>query len=477
MLLLLLFVLGRLYLNCTCNLHVIQKTPPPRQLLVNSECGFRMGSRKELVMACIYRRGTRFWISYYVGAKQIKKSLGTDNERVARSKLKRLEYELALGDLHVASKLPLPVILEAFCKELRASRTYKSYKNDFSRLRIFFGPVCDLLRPGVPGKAKGKKARRVGADKYAGRHVKAELLEDITAQVINRFLTARIQDDGWSPKTVNLMRQTLHKLFSYAIKHHDFKSRDRRYPNPAAGVERKSEPARQIRFLQLDDITAQFEAVRDYSVIHAMVAVYIYAGLRREEATWLTDDDMDLNRRLIRVQAKTVGDEFWQPKTKRNRIVPISRNLFAILSSYTRPCHSVWFFPSPTGKRWDPDNFSQDLRRINNAAGLKWSCLDFRHTFGSQLAQKGESLQKIAELMGNSPEICRKHYAALIPERMHDTVEFADGPTVPTAGTERVEAMFQEILGKLHGTEPEKRPDLRLVHYGRQRARNSPGRA
>ena len=39
-------------------------------------------------MACIYRRGNRFWISYYVGAKQIKKSLGTDNERVARSKLK-----------------------------------------------------------------------------------------------------------------------------------------------------------------------------------------------------------------------------------------------------------------------------------------------------------------------------------------------------------------------------------------------------
>jgi len=36
-------------------------------------------------MACIYRRGNRFWISYYVGAKQIKKSLGTDNEHVARA--------------------------------------------------------------------------------------------------------------------------------------------------------------------------------------------------------------------------------------------------------------------------------------------------------------------------------------------------------------------------------------------------------
>ena len=50
--------------------------------------------------------------------------------------------------------------------------------------------------------------------------------------------------------------------------------------------------------------------------------------------------------------------------------------------------------------------------------------MDFRHTFGSYLAMKGDSLYTIRELMGNSPEICRRHYAALIPEQMRDTVEF-----------------------------------------------------
>lgn len=57
--------------------------------------------------------------------------------------------------------------------------------------------------------------------------------------------------------------------------------------------------------------------------------------------------------------------------------------------------------------------------------------LDFRYTFGSQLAQNGVSLYKIATLMGNSPEICRRHYAALIPEGMAEDVEFA----YPTQGT------------------------------------------
>jgi site-specific recombinase XerD len=50
--------------------------------------------------------------------------------------------------------------------------------------------------------------------------------------------------------------------------------------------------------------------------------------------------------------------------------------------------------------------------------------MEFRHTFGSHLAQKGISLYKISEMMGNSPEICRKHYAALMPQEMHDEVEF-----------------------------------------------------
>ncbi len=37
---------------------------------------------------------------------------------------------------------------------------------------------------------------------------------------------------------------------------------------------------------------------------------------------------------------------------------------------------------------------------------------------------KGESLYKISKLMGDSPEICRRHFAALIPEAPGDSVEF-----------------------------------------------------
>jgi integrase len=183
-------------------------------------------------------------------------------------------------------------------------------------------------------------------------------------------------------------------------------------------------------------------------VIHAAVAIYINAGLRREEALWLTREEVDLVSSVIRVRAKTIDGRRWQPKTGRNRVVPISQSLFETLLRYEPPGECVWYLPSPTGKQWHPDNFSQHLKQLNEAAGLRWTCLDFRHTFGSHLAQKGESLYKIATLMSSSPEICRRHYAALVPEEMHDTVEFTQRGAADEEATE-TRALLEQVLLEL----------------------------
>ena len=69
-------------------------------------------------------------------------------------------------------------------------------------------------------------------------------------------------------------------------------------------------------------------------------------------------------------------------------------------------CGSVEIVAGPDHQEWTPTGVA------------------YRHTFGSHLAQKGVSFYKISEMMGNSPEICRKHYAALTPQEMHEEVEF-----------------------------------------------------
>lgn len=213
--------------------------------------------------------------------------------------------------------------------------------------------------------------------------------------------------------------------------------------NPASKVKPYRDPAPDIRYLTLLQVEEHLHALRFKPRLQTMVAVLIYAGLRREEMLWLTPEDVSLKTishggcGMIRVQAKTIdfpeGPRFWQPKTKGNRAMPISRALREFLDRYTPPATTApgpsqsfpgWFFPGPSGGWWDPDNFSADLRDANREAGLRWTCLDYRHTFGSKLAQKGVSLYKIATLMGNSPEICRRHYASLVPEAMAGKVDF-----------------------------------------------------
>ncbi len=404
-------------------------------------------------MASIYKRGKVWWVHYMVGGRSVSRSLGTTSERVALDMKGKLEALDVIGKLPKPSRIPISTFVQSFCEFLTNTRTRKSAKNDISYLRSFFGPCCVALELGsnVPHKFRqlDRSLPRI-PDKLKNRHVPVRYLEQISTEMVSSFIQERLTRDQISPKTANRIREVLHRMFSYAIEHWNYVCPDNRYDNPVKGVKRVSESAPAITWLTLDDINEQLDVVRESPGVHALVATYIFAGLRREEALWLTRNDVDLESRLIRVQAKTVDGIFWQPKTKKNRVVPISDALLEILCQHAASVNSVWFFASPAGKRWDPDNFSQHLREINVGAGLHWSCLDYRHTFGSQLAQKGVSLYKIATLMGNSPDICRRHYAALVPEEMADTVEFpspADGLCVDHKTTK----MLEQILGELKG--------------------------
>ena len=220
--------------------------------------------------------------------------------------------------------------------------------------------------------------------------------------------------------------------------------------NPASKVKRYRQHAPSIRYLTLEQIDQQLDALEHDRLLQVMVGTLIYAGLRREELLWLQLSDLvsqsaQAPNGMLRVQAKTVDGESWQPKTRRNRAVPISSSLRRLLDGW-RPSETDagWLFPSPQGARWDKDNFSRALRGANRAKGLPWGCLDFRHTFGSQLAQSGVSLFQISTLMGNSPEICRRHYAALVPEALGELVEFSrsefdtEKVTVPLRLTHRL---------------------------------------
>jgi hypothetical protein len=329
-------------------------------------------------MASIYKRGRIWWVHYLVGGKSVSRSLRTGNERVALEKKKRLEALEVTGQLPKPSSTPVEDFLQSFCEFLCRTRTRKSAKNDISYLRMFFGPRCPALQPGSTVNHRfrnGEAPTAKATPRPYGRVVPARLLEELSTETVSEYIRDRIVEDHIAVKTANRIREVLHRLFSYAIEHHGYICPDHRYRNPVEGVRRVQEGAPVITWLTSEQISEQLRVFQDSLSLRTLVATLIYAGLRREEALWLTIDDVDLEKRLIYVRAKSVNEEHWQPKTKRNRVVPISSSLHEILTVYSPQRSEPWFFPSPRGRRWDPDNFSQDLREINRAHDQRQSFL------------------------------------------------------------------------------------------------------
>lgn len=391
-------------------------------------------------MACLKKRGNRYYAQYYVGSKQKRVSLETTTYQIAKEKLRQLESSLYQGDTNpLPTKTKLSPILEQYAERVRAVKTSKSAQTDIYYLRQVFGPICPALQINSRKASVRamKKPPKAGQDRrFKLSTLEVSYLEEVTTASVANFINAHVKSRGLKPKTANRYREVLHTFFNWAINEQGVRTPGG--VNPVSKVSKYKEHAPKIRFLTIAQIEEQLRALESIPHLQTMVAMLIYAGLRREEILWLTFEDIDLKAGvygMIRVQAKTIDGEFWQPKTKVNRAVPISSSLRYYLDRYLpKLTGQRWFFPSPLGKWYDPDNFSRELRNANRKAGLQWACLEYRHTFGSQLAMKGESLYKISTFMGNSPEICRRHYAALIPENMAESVEFTNSNVILLTG-------------------------------------------
>lgn len=389
-------------------------------------------------MACLYQRTKNgkafgsFYIQDRVGKRIVRHCLKTTSKQVAKEKLRQYESAKLHGvDSPLPTRTPIGEVVQAYVEHIRTVKTAKSAQTDVYYLREVFGDCCEAVK--VNSRKRSEKARKRPLKENLDRRcrpaaIEAGRFEAIGTVDIQRFIDSHVRSRGLAPKTANRYREIICRLFNWAMK-----QKLVRMPggeNPAKAVERHKERPAEIRFLTLPQIDEQLHGLRFVPKLQTMVAMLIYAGLRREELLWLQRDDLDLTRTahshgIIRVRAKTVDGRFWQPKTKKNRAVPISATLRGYLDRYSPEKNAEnWLFPSPWGTQWDVDNFSRGLRGRNKDLGLRWSCLDFRHTFGSQLAQKGVSLYKIAELMGNSPEIARRHYAALCTEVLGAEVEF-----------------------------------------------------
>ncbi len=257
---------------------------------------------------------------------------------------------------------------------------------------------------------KGGKTKQLRALTLKGIREAAETLKEqfvgkrvleVTAADINKYL------DGLK---VGLRRKfnvrgRLSQFFNWCIAHGHITT------NPCEKIEIHVEgkdvtiftPAEALRLMTLCRETPQF---KDLVLYHA---ISLFAGLRPTECQLLRWEQIHLEEKTITVLAAT-------SKIKETRNVPVENNLLTWIKAFTPE--------KPHGLVTPQANLIQRLKKFHAALGYRvaeqntdastWPQDVMRHSYGSYWLGKHKQRAVLAEHMGNSLQIIKKHYRQVV---------------------------------------------------------------
>lgn len=171
-------------------------------------------------------------------------------------------------------------------------------------------------------------------------------------------------------------------------------------------------------------------------IVEDVVVFAFYTGMRLNEIVNLRWKNVDLNKRII-----TVGDDKFLTKGRNQRFIPIcDEALTSILSQRERKkkifsikshgCVQDYVFCKANGVRFTGDYISKIFKLACKAAGMD-SAIHFhslRHSFASNLVQKGVPLYTIKELLGHSSVSTTEIYSHLNIDSLREAVKKLDSP-------------------------------------------------
>ncbi len=162
-------------------------------------------------------------------------------------------------------------------------------------------------------------------------------------------------------------------------------------------------------------IIAGFESSQYYRHYAPLVQFLFLTGCRPGEALGL--EWSHISDGLIHFQQTSVnglrGELKQGLKTQSSRKFPVNRQLQELLDNIPRVNKLV--FPSPTGRVIDWTNFrARAWVTVLKSVGVRYrKVYQTRHTFITEALRRGMSVQDVAKLVGNSPQVIYAHYAGV----------------------------------------------------------------
>ncbi len=331
------------------------------------------------------KRNRTWWMSFSYQGKQVRRSTGTSDRKLAEAILAKISVNIIEGryfDRLEEQERTFREMMDKYLKEVSVKKSHRSLLRDKScllRLLPWFGD---------------------------------KTLAEVTPKLISAYKVKR-REDGVAPATINKELGLVKAAFNVAIKEWEW-CRD----NPVRRVAMEKVNNARVRWLNDEEFASVLERCPDW--LKPLVQVARYTGMRRENIVALQWDQVDLFRKVIMLDQTKNGDRLGIPLCER------VTEVFKVLAR-VRHIRSKHVFTGPEGKAYDGAAVSMAFVRACRAAGIEnFRFHDLRHTFASLLVQRGVDLYRVQRLLGHRDGRMTQRYSHLSPENLREAVAVFD---------------------------------------------------
>jgi site-specific recombinase XerD len=336
-------------------------------------------------VATLRKKGNKYFADYRLNGRRIRKNLGS-SKKIAELALKDIEVKVAKGELGFDKRDEgLEKIFNdylSYSKTNHAPNTYKRYRAIIDNFKRFLSeyPYLRMISQLNPRTFEDYKAFR--------------------------------QEEEAENKTINIELQTLRAMFNLA------KTWGYAKENPTDTV-KKMRITNHItpRFLRDYEIKQLLEACNEWE--YPIFYTFLNTGMRKSELLNLTWDDVDFERRKVKIIEKAD----WSPKTNERQI-PINEGLLEVLKRLEAHKRGKHVFHDK-GQQIESNRLRKRLMSLTKRCGFSdvTKLHSLRHTFASHLVMKGVDLPTVKKLMGHADIDTTMIYSHLADEHVDKAVE------------------------------------------------------
>jgi len=256
------------------------------------------------------------------------------------------------------------------------------------------------------------------------RHPEVRYFNQINQFHIEAFQEYRLNETLWrgnslSPKTVKESIGVINNMFEWAMK------RNYVHTNPVRKVEKVKVLNRDQHIFSDEELILILEYCKNSKLHRHLYASYLIlatTGLRSGELANLVWDDIDFDRRVIKIRTKTLPDgREWNTKTKQGRELKMDDEIFDVLFELKIQSRSEWVFTNSQGNRQTEQMLWQNLRSVCKKLNIKRGQVhSFRRTFACMMDKAVHDRVAIQQTLGHATMTMTDRYCGYRPKEYID---------------------------------------------------------